>query len=140
MNAVQLKCFNALKNIIGHITYIALPGLQFAVICRDRCIELWHWSSIVSIARRRGEPKNIRYISFVARSLQPSERNIFATQKELLGNCFCTKKVALLLVGQAFHALHGSSSSDLYAYTEGDELDAYRMAGNNSGLYIQGGL
>jgi len=141
LNELQLKCFDALKNLlvrapILHFPRFDLPfyvatdasnygigAVLYQLVGPERDPENTrqligpegHPKSTRQLIRPEGDPKStrqligpegdpksIRYISFVARSLQPSERNYSATQRELLGIVFALRKLHYYLWGRHF--------------------------------------
>lgn len=102
LNKLQLRCFNTLKNLLvsAPILHYADFSLPFYVATDASNFGI----GVVLYQLPDGEknPKNIRYIAFVARSLQPSERNYSATQRELLAIVFALKKLHYYLWGRHF--------------------------------------
>jgi len=102
LNKEQLRSFEALKNllILAPIMYFADFSLPFYVATDASNVGIG--AVLYQLPDGESNPKNIRYISFVARSLQPSERRYSATQRELLAIVFALKKLHYYLWGKHF--------------------------------------
>ena len=102
LNALQLRCFNALKKLLTMAPIIHFPDFSLPFHVATDASNFGIGAALYQLPDGEINPKNIRYISFVARALQPSERNYSATQRELLAIVFALKKLHYYLWGRHF--------------------------------------
>jgi hypothetical protein len=101
LNNLQLKCFNALKNVLVQSPILYFPDFSQDFLVATDASNVGIGAVLYQLPEP-DNPKSIRYISFVARSLQERERKYSATQKELLGIVFALKKLHYYLWGRHF--------------------------------------
>lgn len=102
LNDIQLQCFNALKNLLVSAPILHFPDFSLPFYVATDASNYGIGTVLYQLPDGEANPQNIRYISFVARSLQPSERNYSATQRELLAIVFALKKLHYYLWGRHF--------------------------------------
>jgi hypothetical protein len=102
LNRLQLKCFNALKNLLVQAPILHFADFSLPFYVATDASNYGIGAVLYQLPGGESEPNNIRYIAFVARSLQPSERNYSATQRELLAIVFALKKLHYYLWGRHF--------------------------------------
>ena len=93
LNALQLKCFNALKRLLTQAPILHFPDFSLPFHVATDASNYGIGAVLYQLPGGEQDPKNIRYICFVARALQPSERNYSATQRELLAIVFALKRL-----------------------------------------------
>src|SRR5690606_1957018 len=79
LNELELKCFNSLKNILVQAPILSFPDFSMPFFVATDASNYGIGAVLYQLPGGETEPKNIKYISFVARSLQASERNYSAT-------------------------------------------------------------
>jgi hypothetical protein len=119
LNELQLKCFNALKNILTRAPILSFPDFSLPFYVATDASNVGIGAVLYQLPGGEAEPENIRYISFVARSLQDRERRYSATQKELLGIVFALKKLHYYLWGNHF-TLFTDHRALTYMHTQKD--------------------
>jgi len=102
LNDIQLRCFNALKNVLVQAPILSFPEFSKPFYVATDASNVGIGAVLYQLPGGELEPSNIKYISFVARSLQERERKYSATQKELLGIVFALKKLHYYLWGRHF--------------------------------------
>jgi hypothetical protein len=102
LNAAQLKSFEALKNLLVLAPIIHFVDFDLPLHVATDASNVGLGAVLYQLPEGEANPKNIKYISFVARSLQPSERRYSTTQKELLAIVFALKKLHYYLWGRHF--------------------------------------
>jgi transposase InsO family protein len=102
LNAAQLKSFEALKNLLVLSPIIAWVDFNLPLYVATDASNVGIGAVLYQLPEGEANPNNIRYISFVARSLQPSERRYSTTQRELLAIVFALKKLHYYLWGRHF--------------------------------------
>jgi len=102
LNDLQLRCFNSLKNILVQAPILSFPDFSLPFYVATDASNVGIGAVLYQLPGGEQDPKNIRYISFVARSLQERERRYSATQKELLGIVFALTKLRQYLWGKHF--------------------------------------
>jgi hypothetical protein len=119
LNKLQLRCFNALKNILARAPILSFPDFSLPFYVATDASNVGIGAVCYQLPGGEDDPKNIRYISFVARSLQERERRYSTTQKELLGIVFALKKLHFYLWGNHF-TLFTDHRALTYMHTQKD--------------------
>jgi hypothetical protein len=119
LDELQLRCFNALKNILSQAPILSFPDFSLPFYVATDASNVGVGAVLYQLPGGEDDPKNIRYISFVARSLQDRERRYSATQKELLGIVFALKKLHYYLWGNHF-TLFTDHRALTYMHTQKD--------------------
>jgi len=110
LDSLQKHCFESLKSLLLQAPVLSFPdfSLPFYVATDASNVGI----GVVLFQLPKGMPaptslagvsKDARYISFMARTLQQSERKYSATQKELLAIVFALKKFHYFLWGRHFN-------------------------------------
>lgn len=102
LNHEQMHAFNTLKELLTHAPILSFPDFDLPFYVATDASDVGIGAVLYQLPRGKQFPKDIRYISFMARSLQQSERKYSATKKELLAIVFALNKFHTYLWGNPF--------------------------------------
>jgi len=103
LNQDELDCFNALKMLLANAPILYFPDFAELFYVATDASNVGIGAVLYQIIwNDKTKKKEIRYISFMARSLQDRERRYSATQKELLAIVFALTKFHYYIWGKQF--------------------------------------
>jgi IS30 family transposase len=102
LNEEQMRAFNTLKQLLTHAPILSFPDFNLPFYVATDASDVGIGAVLYQLPRGKEYPKDIRYISFMARSLQARERKYSATKKELLAIVFALNKFHYYLWGRHF--------------------------------------
>jgi transposase InsO family protein len=98
VNEEELNAFNSLKNLLINAPILHFPDFNKAFYVGTDASNV----GIGAVLYQKDNNNSIKYISFMARTLQDRERRYSATQKELLAIVFALNKFHYYLWGRHF--------------------------------------
>lgn len=102
LNELQRECFDSFKTLVAQAPILSFPDFEQPFYVATDASNVGVGAVLYQLPHGEEHPEKVRYISFMARALQTSERNYSATKKEMLAIAFALTKFHYYLKGRKF--------------------------------------
>ena len=102
LSPLQLECFTQIKHLISCAPVLSFADFSSPFYVATDASNLGVGTVLYQLPKGQDDESEVRYISFMARSLKKHERNYPAYKKELLGIVYALKKFHYYLWGRHF--------------------------------------
>jgi transposase InsO family protein len=102
LSDLEMKCFEQLKHMVTEAPVLSFPDFTQPFYVATDASNLGIGAVLYQLPNGPQDESKVNYISFMARSLKPHEKNYPAYKKELLGVIYACKKFHYYLWGRKF--------------------------------------
>jgi hypothetical protein len=102
LGELEMKCFEQLKRLVTEAPVLSFPDFNQPFYVATDASNLGIGAVLYQLPNGPQDESKVNYISFMARSLKPHEKNYPAYKKELLGVIYACKKFHYYLWGRKF--------------------------------------
>lgn len=102
LNKLEQSCFDSLKELLQNAPILCFPDFHLPFYVATDASNLGLGAVLYQLVKNDKGETEVRYISFVARSLSQSERRYAAYKKELAGIIFALNKFHYYIYGRRF--------------------------------------
>ena len=117
LDKLQRRSFDSFKRLLACAPILCFPNFSLPFYVATDASNVGIGAVLYQLPEGTEHPEKVAYISFMARSLQPSERKYSATKKEMLAIAFALSKFNHYLKGRKF-TLYTDHRALTYLFTQ----------------------